>query len=348
MNLLFFTDNIDSLKGGLELENLEEIEYIKKSNMNYIIFPYSYLQYIEDIINKYQDLKLIIYIDFCNSPLCLLNKLNDIDDKNITIVLKYKGYKLNDFFINYIKHIKNVKLLTTITNKQINDFKINMNIKSIKYWRIKLIENPLLSIYLNFNPIFKSLDNYKDSFKFIFIGRKDKHKQIELLLESFIELLEDIKITNRESFKKQKIKDVCLILIGKEYEKIEKHDKIINFPILDYQSTLHILKNYSDCLVVPSKSEGFGRVYFEAMSYNKVSLIPEKSMLSDLIKVINPNSELIIKTDLIKTESIKNIKNTMFNVLKYYEEFKSESYDLFNKLKQELTNEDFIKTITEV
>ena len=346
MNLLFFTDNINPLNGGLEIENIEEIECIKKSGLKYVIFPYNYLEYIEDIINEYQKSKIIIYVDFCNSPINLLNNLRDIDNDNIKIVLKYKGYKLNEFFINSIKRIKNVNLLTTITKKQIDELNLNMNINSIRYWRIKLIENPLLTTHLKFNPIYKSIENYKDSFKFIFVGRKDSHKQINILIEVFNELLKDIKTIKNESFKKEKPKDICLILVGREYDEIKFNNRIVNLPVLDYQSTLYIIKNYSDCLVVPSKTEGFGRVYFESMSYNKVSLVPEKSMLADLINDINPNNELIIKTDLIKSETIKNIKDSMLNVYKYYEDFKKESLNIFNKLKEDLTKEDFIETIT--
>lgn len=306
--ILFFTSNLGE-KYGLELENYEEIKQLEK--VNNIVFNFNLLKKIDIIVNdlmKQYD-KILIYIDFCNSNMNILLNLIKIYNYNcIHIIFKFKGYNINNDFLNIINSFspKNKMLFLTTSSNIINNDRITF----IKYWRIDL--NNLSNIELNYNKsiIYEDymnnlINDNKKYYTFVFIGRKDKFKQINLVIETYIKLYNLIN-TNTDTNT-----NIRLLMIGSQKDSLifDKNKNIFNIPFLDNINCLYLLKKYGDCLFLPSLSEGFGRVYIEALYLNKIVLITKNSMFSDDIKNVEP--ELIITPEINSDDDKNKIVNKM-------------------------------------
>ena len=332
---IFFTNN-DNEKGGLGLENSEEIKQLKKQKRT-IIFPYEYLikiKYIIDTLYSIYKKNMIIYVDFCNSDLSLLKNLELQNNKNIKIFLKYKGYYLNDYVVEILSKLnQKINFLTTINDKQINELKIYKNFNIIKYWRISLIKNPKLSSYLIFEDNIMEIIRIKEenvkNFIYFFVGRKDENKNTQFLIKVFEKLQNDI----------QKI---YLVLIGDEKIKLEYSKKnIINIKSIDNESICFLIKNFCDCLIVPSKFEGYGRVFIEAMYYNKICLFPVTSGLNEHLKNLNINHNFSFNS--LDFDSIYQKMKLMWLCKDGYIR---KITKIFKIIKKEITKKDLIKQLT--
>lgn len=343
MDIIFFTSNLNYKFGGLDLENREEIKIFKKNKKNILILDYNYLDNIVNIL-KYFDINTILYIDFTNQDLIKLNNLKNINNK---IILKYKGYYLNDSIVSLISSYNDneIIILTTSYNKNYK------NIKFIKYWSLDinditirpylfLIDNNQNYYLENFNSdnnnfelnneLFNKLlidekkqicnndlffkvsklkytcdfnnfinSNYK--YTYMFVGRKEENKGI-------------YKIINIFRNNKELLNNSRLIIIG--YGSINfNHDKpsnIIEFPYLEYNHCIYMIKHFCNCLLLPSKNEGFGRVAIEALFYNKFVIITKYTLLYDFDKNKNSNIFYIENDDDIIKYMIK-VQNLLFN-----------------------------------
>ena len=121
-DIIFFTSNVG--KGGLDIENMEEIEELRKYN-SLLVLPFICIKNIHNIV---ENNKQIIYIDFINCEISLLKNLKLISNK---LIYKYKGRTLNEDIVKLLSGTSKytINILTTCINKD------QYNIKFIKYWK---------------------------------------------------------------------------------------------------------------------------------------------------------------------------------------------------------------------
>lgn len=124
--------------------------------------------------------------------------------------------------------------------------------------------------------------NYNNAFKLLYVGRFDKQKGIDILIDFF---------------SKCEVKNVELYVIG---EKVLNKDKI-NFPCgihyLGWKDNSEIDNYYRACdaVIIPSRWEGFGLVAIEAMRNEKAVIASNRGALSEI--VINNYSGYVFDLD---------------------------------------------------
>jgi glycosyltransferase involved in cell wall biosynthesis len=297
-DIIFFTSNVG--KGGLDIENMEEIEELRKYN-SLLVLPFICIKNIHNIV---ENNKQIIYIDFINCEISLLKNLKLISNK---LIYKYKGRTLNEDIVKLLSGTSKytINILTTCINKD------QYNIKFIKYWSLNF--NKLKSI-TNINTI-KYQEYFKDIndtnyFKFMYVGRSSYNKGIVQTVNAFKKYLQ--------------INNNCiliLITIGNVY--IDECKNIYNFINVDYNDCLYMIKNHCDCLIMASDNEGFGRVAIEALYYKKLLISTMNTMLFDLmpsnkgIYYLPSNDENIIYNALLNINKLEYDNNVTFKFICY-------------------------------
>ncbi len=276
MHIIFFTSNINCKNGGLEEENIEEINILQcMDGYNLIVLEYNMIRYISYIVSNFD--RSIIYIDFCNENINYISFLNYApSDKIAAVIYKFKGYTLSKFTLSKLCYKFKTKMITTadlISDKMIVE----------RYWAMKpsILFNECLKTSELLYPQFIKLEASKH-FTFIFIGRKDSYKRVNEMIEVY-KLIPDKY-------------NVRLIVIGKGEidEKQQSKYNIIEFPYLESKLCLGILEKYCNCLILPSISEGFGRVVVQALEFNKHVIVTENTMMKTLL----PDYNFYIKSDL--------------------------------------------------
>jgi glycosyltransferase involved in cell wall biosynthesis len=269
--------------GGLELENNEEIELLK-TKYDLLVIDYNYLENITKIVNKEEN--VIIYVDFVGQNISKLNFLNNILALKPRIFLKYKGYLIDrgvlDIINMYLKFP--YKLITTLSNEKIGEYKIKYpQMECIKYWSMDTskLENQSEPFTLKYELAYEDMERTNHYYTFMFVGRKQEGKGIYDLVKAF----ESMNIPNTR-----------LICIGQGVLCNHTSEFIFDIPFMKYENILYMIKKYCDCLVLPSVSEGFGRVSVEALYFNKNVIITKKSMFAE----IYPEYSNLVDNNLIE------------------------------------------------
>lgn len=301
MQIVFFTSNVK--QGGLDIENSEEID-ILKTKYKIKALPF---ECIDNIVNILEDEKDRVYVDFTNSDLRKLNVLNTISNK---IIFKYRGRYIDDNVLKYLSSFRNACLLTTSVN-------ITTDIKCIRQWYIELDKPILPPTYLTYFKTYNDLQSVTSEYIYMYVGRSCSSKGINELVDAFIRLKDNS----------------ILILITIGTCVVEEHPNIYQFNNLSYNDCLHAINQFCDCLVMPSISEGFGRVAVEALNFNKVLISTKNTMLYEII----PYSKQILYIDdisqlqqyLIKARKCKRDRIMKHNLRSWLQMQKKVFIDIF-------------------
>lgn len=186
---------------------------------------------------------------------------------------------------------------------------------------------PISVIHNGIEPIAKiSLKREKGgAFRFVFVGALIKQKGIYELLKSFIKLSEHVDCIGK-----------CELLIigdGPEMANIEKrYSSISNISLLGNLPNCKVIKqmSQSDCLVLPSHKEGFGRVIIEMLHLGKPVIStksggPEYIINDDVGLTVTPKSEsqlfkamksIVVNYDGYNPEAIKQYAVENFDLSK--------------------------------
>ena len=107
----------------------------------------------------------------------------------------------------------------------------------------------------------------------LFVGRFDKQKGVDVLLNTFINL-------KRNDIKLQLVGDSVL-----EDDNIKKNERYPNVEFLGWVSHDEISKYYlnADVVIIPSRWEAFGLVGIEAMKYGKPIIVSNRGALPELV-----------------------------------------------------------------
>lgn len=140
-----------------------------------------------------------------------------------------------------------------------------------------------------------------DKLEFCFVGRLEKEKGLDLIIDSFKSLPQTAK---------HKVKIVHIIGDGKQREYYTKKAKETNveFKFYGFLSRKEVQEVYvrSHSIILPSASEGFPKVIAEAMNFGCIPIVSNISSIDNYI-LDNKNGFLL---DIISVESIvKSVHN---------------------------------------
>lgn len=163
------------------------------------------------------------------------------------------------------------RILSIITDKIVNISKFEEK-EALNYG---LNKKKMVVIYngvkdKNYN-IECNMDENNDKIKLLFVGRLDKTKGIDILLNIY---------------NKCKFKNLHLYIIGEsvlDNIKIKSND---NITYLGWVDNKHIDKYYQMCdiVIMPSRWDGFGLVAIEAMRNSKPVIVSNRGALPELVK----------------------------------------------------------------
>jgi len=181
----------------------------------------------------------------------------------------------------------------------------------------------------------KNFDN--EAVQFCFVGRLEKEKGLDLLMDSMLSLNE---------VEKSKIHTVHIVGDGKAKKKYEliAHTSDVNFVFHGFLSRkrVHDIYKISHAIILPSASEGFPKVIAEAMNYGCLPLVSNISSIEDYVKD-EINGFLFFPITLANlTDKIKKMLNLSdFQYAKMIQaqnqELKKFTYAYYNKrIREEL------------
>jgi phosphatidyl-myo-inositol dimannoside synthase len=312
---IFRDDNIQNISNS----NFVRKKFNRKSKLSFII---------NDFINsKKSDYILYDHLGLARSNLLHIKKKPYItflygidiwDESNKKRLKAQKNSALSIAISNFTKH----KALST-----------HGTLKNVKVCWLSTIYDEI-----------KFVKKKKKNFNFLFLSRLEKNKGHQITIDAF---------------NKIKKKNIKLIIVGKgpEYQNIKKkianlnlQKKVKMYGFLD-EKKLNNLWSKTDVLIMPSKVEGFGLVYIEAMSRG-IPIITSKQDAGHEINVHGKTGysadlnnkkkdELLIYMDKISNNNLKlkkmgkNAKNRWKNNF---------SYKKFKKRFEKIIN-DFEKNI---
>ena len=271
------------------MKSLEEEFTNVSDNVLRLYFPrlfnlYSYIKFFKNLKeNKYD----IVHTHQPRSDFMffILKPFTDIKTTWIVSIHgKYDTYLEGNIFFDQIRKLS-MPLLVKIWNsssqlicisqevkKWLTTYKIKSNISVVNYW----ISKPKLA----------NLEETKEYINIGFLGRVNKNKGIEDLLDVFEDLSED----RYYLFIAGSGKEAYLQKLNDRYEL-----KNVNF--LGYISNKEEFFSNIDIFVFPSYSEGLGLALLESMSYSKIcisrNVVPMNSILNqDSGYLFHNNEEL--------------------------------------------------------
>ena len=246
------------------MKSLEEEFTNVSDNVLRLYFPrlfnlYSYIKFFKNLKeNKYD----IVHTHQPRSDFMffILKPFTDIKTTWIVSIHgKYDTYLEGNIFFDQIRKLS-MPLLVKIwsssnqiicisqeVKKWLTTYKIKSNISVVNYW----ISNPKLA----------NLEETKEYINIGFMGRVNKNKGIEDLLDVFEDLSED----RYNLFIAGSGKEAYLQKLNDRYEL-----KNVNF--LGYISNKEEFFSNIDIFVFPSYSEGLGLALLESMSYSKICI----------------------------------------------------------------------------
>lgn len=179
---------------------------------------------------------------------------------------------INDYMYWFYKHMNLTYSPSEAYKKSLIDIGINEN-------RIKLLRRGVDSN--KFNPRFRDPKIWQDfgqkgSFRFLYVGRISKEKNVDFLIDSFNELLNHNK-------------KIQLIFVGegpykKELQRKLRYHRSIYFTGLLRGEKLSRIYASCDCFVFPSRTDTFGNVILESLASGLPVIVSDEGGPADIIR----------------------------------------------------------------
>ena len=308
------------------MKSLEEEFTNVSDNVLRLYFPrlfnlYSYIKFFKNLKeNKYD----IVHTHQPRSDFMFFILKSFTDIKTIWIVSihgKYDTYLEGNIFFDKIRKLS-MPLLVKIwsssnqiicisqeVKKWLTTYKIKSNISVVSYW----ISDSKLA----------NLEETKEYINIGFMGRLNKNKGIEDLLDVF----EDINEDNYNLFIAGSGKEAYLKKLNEKYE-------LKNVKFLGHISNKEEFFSNIDIFVFPSYSEGLGLVLLESMSYSKICI---SRNVAPMNSILNQDSGYLFHNN----EELKSI------ILDCGHLFKEDILSLNKKLSNQynLLNEKYNKQV---
>ena len=308
------------------MKSLEEEFTNVSDNVLRLYFPrlfnlYSYIKFFKNLKeNKYD----IVHTHQPRSDFMFFILKSFTDIKTIWIVSihgKYDTYLEGNIFFDQIRKLS-MPLLVKIwsssnqiicisqeVKKWLTTYKIKSNISVVSYW----ISDSKLA----------NLEETKEYINIGFMGRLNKNKGIEDLLDVF----EDINEDNYNLFIAGSGKEAYLKKLNEKYE-------LKNVKFLGHISNKEEFFSNIDIFVFPSYSEGLGLVLLESMSYSKICI---SRNVAPMNSILNQDSGYLFHNN----EELKSI------ILDCGHLFKEDILSLNKKLSNQynLLNEKYNKQV---
>ena len=308
------------------MKSLEEEFTNVSDNVLRLYFPrlfnlYSYIKFFKNLKeNKYD----IVHTHQPRSDFMffILKPFTDIKTTWIVSIHgKYDTYLEGNIFFDQIRKLS-MPLLVKIwsssnqiicisqeVKKWLTTYKIKSNISVVNYW----ISNPKLA----------NLEETKEYINIGFMGRVNKNKGIEDLLDVFEDLSEDIY-------------NLFIAGSGREayLQKLNDRYELKNVNFLGYISNKEEFFSNIDIFVFPSYSEGLGLALLESMSYSKICI---SRNVAPMNSILNQDSGYLFHNN----EELKSI------ILDCGHLFKEDILSLNKKLSNQynLLNEKYNKQV---
>jgi glycosyltransferase involved in cell wall biosynthesis len=289
INFIQHKFDINSIKGSIKL-----LEILKKIQPNVFFSPNLSITGFLFIKNHYVVIHDLIPLKF---PELFENAS-----------LKFKLFYATKVFQKLsILTCKKVIAVSQNTKKDIKE------ILKIKEEKIKVITEGVTHFETKLNKEILSKKFNIDNEYLLFVGRHEKYKNIDKVINAYLNLPENIKET------------LSLVIIGKsnnlvtpELKKLGNNNKIIFLESLSPED-LSLFYKSAKILVHLSEYEGFGLTVLEAMSYgipviaSNISSIPEVVGDSSFLVDINNEKEIIDKIKILISdqELYKKISNSV-------------------------------------
>ena len=200
-----------------------------------------------------------------------------VTEHNSDIILNKFPTSLKTYTKKIIKHSKNFNTVSILASSKIKKF---FNLK-----RVDVLNNVLPDVFCeNQNKKIKKRETYS----FLSVSRFDENKNIEMLINVFIENFGD------KNAKLDLVGGGKLINEFRDY--INKKGFQNKIKLYNFLSRKKILRFYQkcDCFVIPSHKETFGLTLFEALLFKKYFITSRHSGFHELkhidIKIPNFNS----------------------------------------------------------
>lgn len=276
INFIQHKFDINSIKGSIKL-----LEILKKIQPNVFFSPNLSITGFLFIKNHYVVIHDLIPLKF---PELFENAS-----------LKFKLFYATKVFQKLsILTCKKVIAVSQNTKKDIKE------ILKIKEEKIKVITEGVTHFETKLNKEILSKKFNIDNEYLLFVGRHEKYKNIDKVINAYLNLPENIKET------------LSLVIIGKsnnlvtpELKKLGKENKKIIFLESLSPEDLSLFYKSAKILVHLSEYEGFGLTVLEAMSYgipviaSNISSIPEVVGDSSFLVDINNEKEIIDKITIL-------------------------------------------------
>ncbi|WP_404284501.1 glycosyltransferase [Exiguobacterium aurantiacum] len=245
-------------------------KYFYKYKRNIFYFPYTLIQiYLK--IKKIKPDIIHLHSTFAGLFIRLLYIFKDSKSKPIIIYCAH-GWS----FLSQASIIK--KKLYIIVEKILSlktDLIINIsNYEHVQSLKNGIGENKSIMIYNGItseNEFSKSIDLGTDKIKILFVGRFDKQKGLDIILNLF---------------QKFRFRDVKLFIAGDSVlsnEAISIPTNVVQLGWVD-QKMLGEYYKASDVVIMPSRWEGFGLVAVEAMKFKKPVIVSDRGALPELVQ----------------------------------------------------------------
>ena len=320
MKILELTRSFYPSVGGLEKFVADRFKIYEKLGIEYKLISTNFSTEKRDRNLSREDVTFINqYTPYNITP----NIKKYLDDDYDILSINQFGRYFSDYAINYVSINKKAKIILTphfyfhtekfsfikllhkklLAKKLLEKIdkiicftevekKYLLNIFDVNPNKIEIIPHYIITNNENFNISGPTYKNY-----FLYLGRAEKNKRYDLLIESF-DLL--------------KIKDFKLLLTIRNQDLNTKHKRIVerngNIHLLGYITEREKFKYISNCeaVVFASDYEAFGTVVLEASKFKKPILC---SNLSVFEEILSSQGTMFFKNE------IDEIKTTMNNFI---------------------------------
>jgi glycosyltransferase involved in cell wall biosynthesis len=260
------------------------IDFVKENMKKFdIIHLHEYRTFQEIIIHHYSRKLKVPYII----------QPRGIDPIDINANPKRRIKKIYDTFIGN-KIIRDASMIFALNRAE----KLQISERGIEPDKIKLIPNGISSL-----PSINNKRQYKKALSILFLGRLDRIKGIDILVNAFALL-------------SKRMKNVKLIIagpdcgMGNELRRLVSsnnlQDKVIFTGYVDGIDKFHLFKN-ADVFVLPSRHDTFPLSALEAASFGLPVIISDKCYISEW----DLHNELIVISKLNE----KNLSDILFEIL---------------------------------
>lgn len=217
------------------------------------------------------------------------------------IVRMRKSGKIGEMKVDFLKkHLDLFIAISKSIEKDLLDSEIEQN-------KIVFLPNGI-----DFNNFYSNNASPNEIFKFVYIGRLEKIKGIDVLLSAWEALSDDFKQRNQ------------LVIAGEGKERILlKGIQKDNIKYIGKQNDILSLLNSSDVFLLPSRYEGISNALLEAMATERIIIASNVGGNIDLIN--NNNNGLLFESENV---------NDLIDKITYV----SENRERLTKMKKEARN----------